>query len=145
MNNRLKHLINVTPNQCGFVTERSSPDAIQTVRILLEKAKSNKSNLHMVFIDLEKAFDHVPRDLIWESLRQQYVPEHYIYLIQDMYKSVSTQVLSPAGKGEAFELEAGIHQGSTPSPLLFNTTIDYLTEHCQRVLPWNILYADDVV
>ncbi|XP_047983973.1 uncharacterized protein LOC125224599 [Leguminivora glycinivorella] len=61
-----------------------------------EKRKTNKKNLHMVFIDLEKAFDHVPRDLIWEALRDQLVPESYISLIKDMYSDVKTQVMSPA-------------------------------------------------
>ena len=48
----------------------------------------------MVFIELEKAFDHIPRDLIWEALRQQLVLEYYINFIQDMYKDVTTHVLS---------------------------------------------------
>lgn len=145
INNRLKHIITLTPNQCGFVSGKGTTDAIQTIRIMLEKARSNSENLHMVFIDLEKAFDHVPRDLIWESLKQQLVPECYIELIQDMYQSVTTQVLSPAGRSEKFEIKVGVHQGSTLSPLLFNNVMNHLTKHCQKSLPWNVLYADDVV
>ncbi|XP_063545751.1 uncharacterized protein LOC134753743 [Cydia strobilella] len=141
---RLNQLISLTPNQCGFVTEKGTSDAIQTIRILLEKTKTNKKNLHMVFIDLEKAFDHVPRDLIWEALRSQLVPESYISLIKDMYTDLKTQVVSPAGKSDSFSITAGVHQGSTLSPLLFNVTIDYLTKSCQKPVPWNILNADDV-
>lgn len=62
---------------------------------MLEKVKTSKSNLYMVFIDLEKAFDHIPRNLIWEVFRQQMVPEYYIRLIQDIYKDITTQVISP--------------------------------------------------
>lgn len=61
-----------------------------------------------------------------------------------MYKAITTQVLSPAGRGSRFEIKVGVHQGSILSPLLFNTTMDYLTKLCQKPLPWNILYADDV-
>lgn len=57
LNNRLKQIISLTPNQCGFVAAKSISDAIHTVRILMEKAKTNKTNLHMIFIDIEKAFD----------------------------------------------------------------------------------------
>ncbi|XP_063372213.1 uncharacterized protein LOC134660405 [Cydia amplana] len=144
LNNRLKDIVQLTQNQCGFVAGRSTSDAIQAIRILVEKAKANNTNLHMVFIDLEKAFDHVPRELIWEALRFHEVPEQYIALIQDMYTNVTTQIVCPAGTCEKFEICNGVHQGSILSPLLFNVTIDYLTRAHQKPVPWNILYADDV-
>lgn len=34
-------------------------DAVQTVRILVEKYRDAEKDLHMVFIDLEKVFDLV--------------------------------------------------------------------------------------
>ena len=47
----------------------------------------------MVFIDLEKAFDRVPRDLIWAALRAQKAPEIFVKLIMDMYENAQTKVL----------------------------------------------------
>ena len=41
--------------------------------------------LHLFFVDLEKAYDMVPRELIWYSLRRKGVPEAYINIIRDMY------------------------------------------------------------
>ena len=41
----------------------------------------------MVFVDLEKAYDLVPRELIWWSLRKKRVPEAYIKIIQDIVES----------------------------------------------------------
>ncbi|CAH2098469.1 unnamed protein product [Euphydryas editha] len=110
----------------------------------MEKARENKQNLWMVFIDLEKAFDRVPRTIIWQALRAQNIPEHYIKLIMDMYHNVQTCVSSPAGLSESFDVNVGVHQGSALSPLLFNITMNYLTEKIQKPTPWNLLYADDV-
>ena len=37
-----------------------------------------------MFVDLEKAYDRVPRELICYSLRRKGVPEAYINIIRDM-------------------------------------------------------------
>jgi exonuclease III len=145
LNRRILTMTTITPNQFGFTPSRSTTDAIQAVRILTEKHRLNKEDLHLIFIDLEKAFDRVPRELVWEALRAQALPECYITLIQDMYRNVRTKVKSPAGTSREFEVRVGVHQGSALSPLLFNLVMDYITRNIQTQLPWNLLYADDVV
>ena len=37
----------------------------------------------MILVDLEKAYDRVPRDIIWLALRRTNVGEEYIKMIQD--------------------------------------------------------------
>jgi hypothetical protein len=44
----------------------------------------------MVFIDLEKAYDRVPRQEVWRCMREKGVLEKYVRLVQDMYKNVKT-------------------------------------------------------
>uniref|UniRef100_A0A1B0CQP9 Putative rna-directed dna polymerase from mobile element jockey-like diaphorina citri n=1 Tax=Lutzomyia longipalpis TaxID=7200 RepID=A0A1B0CQP9_LUTLO len=145
MVSRLQNIIDLTENQCGFVKGKSTTDAIHAIRILMENCKLEKLDLHMVFIDLEKAFDRIPRELIWEALRGRRVPEPYINVIKDMYDGSTTQVRNQDGVGEKFEVRVGVHQGSALSPLLFNTVMDYLTSDIQTEAPWTLLYADDVV
>jgi hypothetical protein len=59
-----------------------------------------------------------------------------------MYDNVSTRVRSLAA---SFEVKVGVHQGSALSPLLFNIVMDYLTRDIQALLPWCVLYAEDIV
>ena len=46
----------------------------------------------MVFVNLENAFDHVPREVIWWSLRRKAVLETEIKAIMEMYTNIETSV-----------------------------------------------------
>ncbi|MFS7977372.1 putative RNA-directed DNA polymerase [Helianthus anomalus] len=90
---------------------RSTTEAIHILRRLMEKYREKKRDLHMVFIDLEKAYDSVPRRLIWDSLESRGVSGKYIDLIRDMYVRTETSVRAPVGDTDSFPVEVGLHQG----------------------------------
>ena len=53
-------------------------------------------------IDLEYAYDRIPREEMWRCSRERNVPEKYIRLIQDMYQGGNAVVRSAAGEGNSF-------------------------------------------
>ena len=67
----------------------------------------------MVFIDLEKAYDRVPRDIIWWVLEKKGVTKDYIDVIRDMYEGVVTTIRSLARETNVIPITVGLHQGST--------------------------------
>ena len=73
----------------------------------------------MAFVDLEKAFDRVPRKVIWWALRKHGVDEWIMGLVQGMYSNARSRVRVGEGYREEFEVKVGVHQGSVLSPLLF--------------------------
>ncbi|GJX72808.1 retrovirus-related pol polyprotein LINE-1 [Tanacetum coccineum] len=64
---RLRRETSVSENQFGFMPGRSSIDEIHLIRSLMEKYRERQRDLHLAFIDLEKAYDNVPRELIWKT------------------------------------------------------------------------------
>jgi hypothetical protein len=102
-------------------------------------------NIHMVFFDLEKAYDKVPRNVMWWALEKHKVPTKYVTLIKDMYRDVVTFVRTCDGDTSDFPIKIGLHQGSALSPYLFALVMDEVTRDIQGDIPWCMLFADDVV
>ena len=46
---------------------------------------------------------------------------------------------------EEFEVKVGVHQGSVLSPLLFIIVLEALSRDLRPGVPWELLYADDLV
>ena len=99
----------------------------------------------MAFVDLEKAFDRVPRKVIWWALRKLGVEEWIVWLVQGMYANARSHVHVGEGYSEEFEVKVGVHQGSVLSPLLFIIVLEALSREFRSGVPWEDLYADDLV
>ena len=95
--NRLRKQIDISSNQYGFKPGKSTIEPIFALIILQEKYLEKRKELHMVFVDLEKAHDRIPRDLVWWSLRKRGLDELYITVIRDMYERSKTKVRTLTG------------------------------------------------
>ena len=142
---RLRQETHISENQFGFMPGRSTMEAIYLMRGVMERYRKKQKDLHMVFIDLEKAYDRVPREVLWKALKKKGVRVAYIRAIKDMYERVTTCMRMDGGVTEDFPVTVGLHQGSTLSPYLFTLILDVLSGHIQDPVPQCMIFADDIV
>ena len=65
----VREMVDIGSMQFGFVPGRGTTDAIFIIRQLQEKYMAANKPLYFAFVDLEKAFDRVPRKVLWWALR----------------------------------------------------------------------------
>ena len=87
---RIRNETKIGEQQFGFMPGKGTRDAIFAIRQMMEKYEEKQRKLYLVFIDLEKAYDSVPRGEVWRCLRERNVAEKYVVLIQDMYEGART-------------------------------------------------------
>ena len=75
-------------SQCGFRRMRGSCDATFALRQLIAKRREHGLESWVLFIDLVKAFDRVPRELLWLVMLKQGVPPKLVSLLKSMHASV---------------------------------------------------------
>lgn len=141
----IRKMVSINEMQFGFVQGRGTSDAIFISRQLQEKHLTANKPLYFAFIDLEKAFDRVPRTVLWWALRSLGVEEWAIRVIQSMYANARSRVRVNGQYSEEFGVSVGVHQGSVLSPLLFILVLEALSRDFRTGLPWELLYADDLV
>ncbi|KAK3513464.1 hypothetical protein QTP70_015459, partial [Hemibagrus guttatus] len=108
-------------------TRKSTTDAIFALRIFMEKYRDGQRELHCVFVDLEKAYDRVPREELWYCMRKSEVAKKYVRVVQDMYER---------------EIE---RQGQCLSVVQDMYVMDQLSEEVREESPWTMMFADDIV
>ena len=115
------------------------------LRMLMEKYREGQRELYCVFVDLEKAYNRIPREDLWYCIRKSGMAEMYVRFVHDMYEGSERLVRCAVGTTESFKVKVGLHQGSTLSPFLFAVIMDRLKDEVRRELPWTMLFADDIV
>ena len=107
-------------SQCGFRRGRSCTDMIFMIRQLVEKAIEHQAKQYIIFVDLRKAYDSVPREALWIILRKFRIAESLVTIIKSFHNNMQARIKVDGELLEEIQVENGLRQGCTLAPTLFN-------------------------
>ena len=79
-----------------------------------------RSKIFLIFIDLRKAYDSVPRAALWCVLRRLGVPSTLVDLVASFHSGMQATVRTSGGATDKIDVNNGLRQGCVMAPVLFN-------------------------
>nr|KAG5689679.1 hypothetical protein BaRGS_006304 [Batillaria attramentaria] len=154
---RLKTALDKTlrEEQAGFRNDRSCTDHIATMRIIIEQSLEWQTPLYSTFVDFQKAFDSVDREVIWKLMSHYGFPPKFVSIIRQLYEDATCQVIHNGKLTEPFTVRTGVRQGCILSPTIFLMVVDWVmrqaTDSKRTGIQWtfskqleDLDFADDI-
>ena len=120
-------------SQCGFRPGRGCTDAVFTVKLALKKRRGHGLESWVFFLDLVKAFDRVPRELLWQILIKFGVPPKLISLLRSLHANINVK-FSVDEVTHIINCIIGVKQGDILGPILFTFFVAAI------LITWRIVY-----
>ena len=141
--------------QAVFRKDWSCTDQIAALQIIIEQSLECNISLFLNFVDFEKAFDNLEREVLWNLMALYGIPQNFINIIRNSYNNIQCRVIHEGKLTESFDIKTGVKQGCLLSPFLFLLAIDYImresTEGKRNRIQWTMWqqlddldFADDI-
>lgn len=105
--------------QAGFRVGRSTIDHLFCLQQIIEKKKVRNQPLHLVFVDIEKAYDNIPLCNLWRALKTSNISSVIIKAIQNLYENSTAKIKVQNYLSPGFKITKGLRQGCCLSPTLY--------------------------
>lgn len=132
INRRLQEWVqqnNITgEHQAGFKKGYSTVDHMFTLLEIIQKQFSGNRKMYVAFIDFEKAFDSVSRNLLWPVLKCNGIKGKIYQCIQSMHSNVKARVRCGTYYTDYIMCTRDVKQGDACSPILFSLFINELAK-----------------
>src|SRR5258708_10783643 len=123
LNQRLKKILEkhniLTPEQTGFRKDMDTSLNINALNRIILDSNKNKKALHVIYIDLSKAYDSLQHWAIQENMEYLGFDKAAIKLIMSLYNKTSADVITDVGVSPKFTVNSGVRQGDPISPTIF--------------------------
>jgi hypothetical protein len=87
---------------------------------------------HLLFINYEKAFDNIQRQILFNILKSRHIPDTLLKVKVDIYTQNKILIKFNNKLPKPVEINKGVRQGYPPSPTLFNIYLDEIITKWQK-------------
>jgi len=122
----------MTEMQNGFRKGRSCTDPTFCLKLLIEKRREFNLETHLLFIDYEKAFDNIQRQILFNILKSRHIPDTLLKAIVNIYTKNKISIKFNNKLSKSVEINKGVRQGCPLSPTLFNIYLDEILIKWQK-------------
>ena len=152
--NYLEDLGFFVEEQNGFRRKRSCQDHLFCITSVIRNRLYNRKPTFAAFVDMQKAFDWIDRDLLFLKLLITNIDGRMYKAIKSMYTNTKGAIKLNSFQTEWFDCASGMRQGDVLSTTLFNIYINDLAKEIKNLnlgIPIDtynlsiLLYADDIV
>lgn len=123
--------VEILPEQNGFRRGSSTADAVMALKLIMDEGRRCGVGIVMIFVDLTKAYDTIPRGLLWQTLKRVGVGDRLIAVLQALYDDQMLVRLGRKITTQPFTSTLGVKQGCLLSPFLFNLIFDRVLRTCR--------------
>ena len=107
-------------NKGAFRSGKGYVDQIFILKQIGEKAHERNRKVYVGFLDVEKAYDRVNREALWQVPRTYDVSDKLLNRFKSIYVGSLSCVRVSGGKIEFFRIDRGLRLGCIMSPQFFN-------------------------
>jgi len=137
LNERMTSLVEsnnlLSEEQNGFRGDRRGTDNLFILNEVMETYRRKKKKMFCVFLDIEKAYDRIEREVLWEILRRAGFEEKIVNIIKSLYDNTKAKYSLGTLQSDWVESKKGVKQGCILSPLLFALFMDEFIQRVKRV------------
>ena len=98
-------------------------DRIFCAQQLMEKALEHNTTLYLLFIDLRKPYDSIPREALWQVLRKYGIPPTLVNIIRSLHDGMKTEVTMDGTTTPDIEVTNGRDVPSLPPCSICTSTL----------------------
>jgi hypothetical protein len=122
----------ISAEQVAFQANRSAEQHLYTLLETITHELRHDREVHVLFVDLTKAYDKVHRPLLFKILERMHIPAALVNLLRSLFSETTAKLKMNGHLSSPFTISTGTPQGNVLSPLLFNLYIEPLIRYVKK-------------